>query len=401
MRILILGGGISGLSAAWHLKKQNASLQITLLEKEDSLGGCMRTSFHGTNLIELGPRTFAEGRSPFLLQLISEIGLQDELLFSSPKTATRYLWHQGKLSSAGTFIPMLLKGLLREFFIPSKCIEDESIHAFAVRRLGQKIAETLLDPMTAGIYAGDARKLSVRSCFPFLFDWEQKKKSLLRGLFSSPKGGRLFTLQRGLSSLIDALEKKVEIEIVRNCSVTEIHQDGVHAGGKFWEADQIVCALPGQVMGRLTGCFPDFPTQSLWVTHLGFKDKIPKAQGFGYLVPSLEKEALLGMIWDSSIFPRKEATFQTICTAMMRPEAAPLEVLSAIENHLQWKGSPDWMESRLLKEALPSFEVGYRKKWLQVQDSIQSSFPRLHLIGNYIDGVSVDACVQKAFSLNI
>jgi len=401
MRILILGGGISGLSAAWHLRKQNPSAQITLLEKENRLGGYIGTSHIGTNLIELGPRTFAEGRSPFLLNLISEMGLKEELLFSSPKTATRYLWHQGKLRASGKFIPMLLKGLLRELFIPRKCIEDESIHAFAVRRLGRKIADTLLDPMTLGIYAGDARQLSVRSCFPFLFSWEQKGKSLLRGLFSSPKGGRLFTLQRGLSSLIDALEQKVEVDIVRNSSVTAIYKNGVEAQGRLWEADRIISALPGQVIGRLTKCWPDFPTQSLHVAHLGFKEKIPSTEGFGYLVPTLEKETLLGMIWDSSIFPRKEASFQTICTAMLASKGDPLEVLSAVKRHLKWEGKPDWIETRFLHEALPKFVVGYRKKWLQVEEDLKSSFPTLTLVGNYIDGVSVESCVQRAVSLTL
>jgi oxygen-dependent protoporphyrinogen oxidase len=392
MKIVILGGGISGLSAAWHVLKQNPNAHITLLEKQRDLGGAIQTYNLDACLS--------------LLKLIDEMGLQNELLFSSPEAQERYLWHKGKLRPLRSFFPTIARALLHEALLaPSRFLEEESIYDFGIRRLTKTCAETLLDPMTLGIYAGDSKKLSLRSCFPFLFRLEQEKKSLLKAFFSMKKGGRLFTLQRGLSSLIDALEKKLQIEIVRNCPVDKIDLHGVYSKEKFWRADRIISALPGHVLGNLTGVWKDFPTQSLCVVHAAFREKLPFPKGFGYLIPTKEKESLLGMVWDSSIFPRSNASFPTVCTAMLKGEGDPLrakqEVQWALERHLKIFKEPDWVESRFLLHALPSFTLGFSKTWSQVEAELMSLFPHLIVVGNYINGVSVDACVEKSFSISI
>ena len=128
MRILVLGGGISGLSAAWYLRKQYPQAKITLLEKGDRLGGWIQTIQRGDSLFEMGPRTFAVSRSSSLLQLIEEVGLKEEILFSDPAASKRFLWHKGALRSMGSFMPMLFRGLIQEAFVPKKVCEDESIY---------------------------------------------------------------------------------------------------------------------------------------------------------------------------------------------------------------------------------------------------------------------------------
>lgn len=366
MNFLILGGGITGLSAAWFLSRKHPKAKITLLEKENRLGGWIRTSHEGGFHFEKGPRTFQMSRSPHLLDLISDLKL--EILTSGPQK--RYLYHRGKLRSLGSFIPTLIPYLIREFFIAPATCSDESIYEFASRRFSPKIAETLFDPLTLGIYGGDIRKLSIRCCFPALYNWEREKGSIVRGLFSSPKKAKgLFTIKGGMETLIHALQKQLSINVILNCPVETIGENSVQAGGKTWHADKIISALP-----------PPFPTKSLWVVNLVFEGDILPKKGFGYLVPSQEKQSLLGVIFDSSIFPQQSTRGETRLTAMVREEQTePLQTaLSALQGHLGISAKPIYTSTFLAKNAIPQFEVGC----------------------NYSDGVSVDACIQRGMKIS-
>jgi len=364
---LILGGGISGLSAAWFLSRKHPNAKITLLEKENRLGGWIQTTRQNGYLFEKGPRTFPLGRSPFLLALIRDLGL--EIIHSDPAASKRYLWHKGRLRSAGSFLPRLIPYLIRELFIPPATCDDESIYDFAARRFSPKIAQTLFDPLTLGIYAGDIRKLSIRSCFPKLFEWERTKGSVVRGLFSSPKQAKgLFTLPNGMETLIHALQKQLPIEIVLNCKVESIGDRQVIAGGKTWYADQIISTLPSAR-----------PAKSLWVVHLSFEGPVLRKRGFGYLVPSQEKESVLGMIWDSAIFPQQNQGNETRLTAMVREEEKePLQAaLRALALHLGIKAQLSHSSLFYAQNAIPQFEVG----------------------GPFSEGISVEDCIRRSFQI--
>lgn len=375
MKVLVLGGGISGLSAAWALSRKFPNAQITLLEKSSRLGGVIETKREGEFLYELGPRTFAFHRSKSLLQLIQEVGLEKELIFS--KGGKRYLYQQGRLQTIPIF--SLLPRLL---FCRKSDQEDESIYEFAKRNFNRKIAETLFDPLTLGIYAGDIRKLSMRSCFPKF--WEG-------AFFSGMKTGGLFTLRRGMGSLIEELQKQLPVEFVFNTTVESIGAQFVAANGKIWEADQIVSTLPAAAIGSLLG--EHFTTQSLWVVNLLFKEKVLKKKGYGYLIPTREKEALLGMVWDSSIFP--ELNQGTVLTALIRPETEdPIAAaLDAIRRHLRIDAIPE-TRSYFASNAIPQFEVGYWQKIAQFEERHQS----LILLGNYFQSPSVDTCIHRSLS---
>lgn len=362
MKVLILGGGITGLSAAWFLLRRYPKVKITLLEREDRLGGWIRTSHEGGFLFEKGPRTFQLGRSPHLLQLIRDLNLQ--ILPAGPQK--RYIYHRGKLRSLRSFIPRLIPYLIRELFVARSIASDESIYDFAARRFSPQIAEMLFDPLTLGIYAGDIRKLSVRSCFPALYKWEREKGSVVRGLFSAPKKAKgLFTIREGMETLIHTLQKQLPIDIVFHCPVESIGEHEVQAGGKTWHADKIISALP-----------PALPAKSIWVVNLAFEGDILPQKGYGYLVPSREKQTLLGAIFDSCLFPQQSARGETRITAMVRAEEQePMQAaLNALCDHLDIKAQPIYSSIFYAKNAIPQFEVGC----------------------NYTDGISVDACIERS-----
>lgn len=401
MKIVILGGGISGLSAAWFLAKKYERAQITLIEKESRLGGLVQTSYEGGFLFEKGPRTFQTSRCPNLLELIRELGLEGELIFSDRCASSRYLWSKGRLRSVASFLPQILPALLCEPFRAKGTSDDESIYEFASRRFGPKIAATLFDALTLGIYAGDIRKLSIRTCFPPFFQMEREKGSVVLGLFFSkkkqgPKG--LFTLQSGMNRLIERLAEKSAMKTILNTTVEAIRSDGVIANGIFYPADRIISALPGSTIGRLTGLWDDFLQTDLWVVSLAYAGDVLSKKGFGYLVPTQEKENLLGMVWDSSIFPKQNTQGETRVTAMMR-EGSVEAARDAMKRHLGVFQSPLFTSAFLAKRAIPQFQVGYWERLDRFEQEAKAKFPSLVLLGNYIKGASVDACIALAKNL--
>jgi oxygen-dependent protoporphyrinogen oxidase len=400
VKIVILGGGISGLSAAWYVKKKYPQAKITLLEKSNRLGGCIETRKEGGFIFERGPRTFQWGKCPHLVQLIHEMGLQEQLIFSQKQATRRYLYQKGALHSMGSFLPSLFCSLLKEAFVAPSQIDDESIYDFAKRRFSPKIAETFFDPMTLGIYGGDIRQLSMKSCFPKIFAWEKEKGSCFRALFSTflkPSVLRpppLFSLKGGMESLISALAQKVEAEIILHSEVEALEAGSVFAGGKSFDADLIFSALPAPVIASLADLFFPLKQRSLWVAHVGYSEKVLKKQGFGYLVPSQEKEPLLGMIWDSSIFPQQYGAHETCLTAMMREENLPA-LKELLFRHLAISREPTLISSYRAENAIPQFEVGYSIQLEQFKKDLQRKFPNLHLLGNFLTSPSVEACIYR------
>ncbi len=402
MKILILGGGISGLCTAWYLRKKYPKAAISLLEKGSRLGGAIET--RKDFLFESGPRIFPYARSSFLLELIEELGLKDEMIFSDKSAGRRFILHKNRLRSVPSLFPIIVPALLREYFLPQKINDDESIYDFAKRRFGVKIAETLFDPLALGIYAGDIHKLSLRSCFPFLYELEKNHGSILKGMLSkkrSKENKGFFLLEKGMESLIQALHQQLDLDIHFNCKVESISKEGVVTGGKFWGANWIISALPGPEIGRLTKGWPDFPAASMWVVHAAFAGGLFTKKGAGYLVPTKEGEDLLGVVWDSSIFPQQEK--HTRFTALLRDGCGETQAktlaLKSLRHRLGISADPLFLEAQHMKEAIPQFEVGYHERFAKFQAFLKKEVPILSLVGNYVDGASVDCCIRTAKQL--
>lgn len=392
MRVVIVGGGISGLSAAWYLHKQTPKASIVLLEQQPRLGGWIETRREKGFFFEMGPRTFLISRCEMLLQLIRELGLEQELVFSDPSAKARYLFYRGRLRSIPSLWPQLLRAGMQDLFAPRGSGKEESIYEFACRRFGTTAAELFFDAMSKGVFTGDIRKLSVDACFPFLHQWEAKYRSIAWGMWRQKKQSRgLFTLRGGMHRLIEELAK-MPIEIHTGCKAQSIQADRVIANDRAWEADLIIAALPGQETAKL--CKVPFSLQnaSLFVVTMGYAnaDLLPK-RGYGYLVPSIEREVLLGQIWDSSVFPIEG---QTKVTSMVRSQSPEEDALDAMRRHLGIARVPDAL---LVKEAvIPQYEIGHRAKIVAFEEEIKVRFPKLRLAGNYFAGASVDACIRRA-----
>ncbi|MBI3900517.1 MAG: protoporphyrinogen oxidase, partial [Chlamydiia bacterium] len=372
-----------------------------LFEKENRLGGRIESCQKAGLFFEKGPRIFPTARSPHLLQLIREVGLEKEILFAPSCAKKRYLWTDGALRTFSSFAPHLLFSLFKEPFQPKGKEEDESIASFARRRFGEFVTNVLIDPLTLGIYGGDIESLSMRSCFPSLFFLEKEKGRLFPHLLfqnrSTSRLPRFFTLQRGMSSLIEKLAEKANIQILLNQTVERFEGNGIVINGTFYTADLIFSALPLPVIGRLTGLWPHAQAKDLTIAHLAYKGvKLPKS-GFGYLVPSKEKEMLLGMVWESSLFREQGPPNTTRVTGIIREGG--IEVLkSAMVRHLSIHDEPIFEAVHHVQEAIPQFSVGYWRQLEQFQKEVKQTFPNVWLLGNYLGSPSVEGCIVEAMN---
>lgn len=347
-KIAILGAGISGLATAWYLHKRfGDKIQLTIIEKSYRVGGWIQTIHKEGFLFEIGPHGFRP--HPDTLALIQELDLTKELIATSKEASKRYLYVDGKLQPLGPWFCLrlgLLSVLFREHKIPSTTEEDESIESFFLRRTNKKITESLIDPLVTGIFGGDYRKLSIRSNFPTLFAWEQKSGSLTRGFFRREKKKRekhsLYSFREGMETLPRALAQKLPPEIKLSTPYDE----------KI-EADHIISCIPPK----------DIPKVTLTTVNLGYRCPVLPKKGYGYLIPSKEKEEILGMLWDSEIFPEQNKPHETRLCVILREASDPLKAaLNALEKHLGITKEPDAHHITVARECIPQLTVGHYKR---------------------------------------
>lgn len=397
-KIIIAGGGISGLSARYFLSKRYPDAEIVLYEKSGRLGGCIESSY-SPYFFERGPRTFKVSRAEQLLALVKELGLEKELLYSDKSAQRRYLYKKGKLRSVG--LPMLLPllpDLLREWKKPYSWGDDESIGSFVTRRFGKKIAETFFDPLTQGIFAGDMDHLSIKACFPELKAMEENYGSITKALFKKKrekKGKGLVTLRGGLQILIDRLVERGRGEIHLNTPLTSL------------DHHQVVLALSS---GGVASLFKDdqeiqtffdaIPEKTIHVVNVAYKESVLKWKGFGYLIPRSEREKIMGVVFDSSIFPEQNQGKETRLTVMLREGDVEI-ALAALQKHLGIKGDPQEVFHKVWKEGIPQYQVGHLKRVDAFEAHLKKHYPYVRCIGNFLRGVSINHCISESRELSV
>ncbi|MCP5505315.1 MAG: protoporphyrinogen oxidase [Chlamydiales bacterium] len=392
-KIVIAGGGISGLSARYFLSKRYPEAEIVLYEESGRLGGCIETST-APYFFERGPRTFKVSRADELLSLVKELGLEDELLYSDRSARRRYLYKNGKLHRLGLpFLLPFLPALLREWKQPYSWGDDESIATFVTRRFGRGIAETLFDPLTQGIFAGDIHHLSIRACFPELKAMEEKSGSITRALMKrnrEKKGKGLVTLKGGLQVLVDRLVEAGRGEIHLNTPLSSL------------DHEQVVLALPSRKVASLfpndqevQTFFDRVEEKTIHVVNVAYSQAVLKRKGFGYLIPSSEKEKVMGVVFDSSIFPEQNQGDETRLTVMLR-EGNVETALEGLRRHLGITKHPANIEEKVWKQGIPQYGVGHLERVDRFEAHLKKHYPHVRCMGNFLRGVSVNHCIAQS-----
>jgi oxygen-dependent protoporphyrinogen oxidase len=437
-RILVLGAGISGLSYAWYLKKHHASAQITLLEKTERLGGWIDTDHNQGFHFEKGPRAFKAAKSSSILELVKELHLENEMVWTEEKKLDRYLWFQEKLHClpqglfsflCSTVTRPFVKALLTEWSKP-KFHGDETVWEFACRRFSKEVASRFFDPLVVGIFGGDARQISIVSCFPKLKEWEEKEGSVTRGMLRALKSKRnqpkfsehvphlplsaFYSFRSGMQTLVDGLAKQLNAEIVTRAEALQIERQGaewiVHSTQGIRVADHLCFALPAAETARLLKpLVPDLAQELEQIVSLGFaiinvgyNDSVLPLQGFGYLTQSGANEEVLGSVFDSSVFPEQRKTAQeTRLTIKLKDcgqkeEEAIQSALNGARRHLNITAQPDAIAFKRASHAIPQYGVCHLEKMARVQEALTERLPTCSLVGNYLSGVAVDQCIAHS-----
>ncbi len=410
--VLILGAGISGLALGWYLRDQ---YDVTIAEASNRSGGWIRTYQHEGFLFDCGPHSFrTTGHGAQTLDLIDELGLTSELIAAD--ATDQFLFFNGVVQKIPRGIISLLTSpltrgilldLLREWHVP-KGVGEESVQAFAERRLGSTVAARFFDPMVSGIFAGDPSSLSLEACFPRFHEMEQEHGSLIKAaicgkkkqtpqIMSFRRGMQCFTdtLAEGLGERLQTGKEAIKVSFGRDVKVD-------FSDGSSLTADHLYVAIPAWQLAKLLP-IPELghiPFASVAAVSLGYKRKILPHKGFGYLVPEVEKQSILGVVWDSVVFPQQnQHSDETRATVMMggvrRSELIDLsdQELTSIACKAVSDSQPDASIVMRARQAIPQYELGFSQLRKQIMDVCPH---QCTLLGNSFFGVSINDCIKRA-----
>jgi oxygen-dependent protoporphyrinogen oxidase len=457
-RVVVVGGGISGLATAYRIvegaKALGLPLTLTVLEGEPRVGGKIVTERREGFTVEGGPNGFLDGK-PETLRLARDVGLGDALLPSSDAARRRFVFRHGALhalpESPPAFfrsrlmsVPGRLRIIAEPFIRPAPPELDESLAEFGTRRLGAEAVDALLDPMVSGVYAGDPQRLSVWACFPRIKELERDHGSLIRALFAvqrqhrkalasgrqvaaagGPGGpsGKLTSFKEGTQLLVDRLHDKLGASVRVGTparSITGAAGGGYQVrldGGGALDADAVVLACPAYSAAELLETMApesaraarEIPYAPAVVVALGFERAAVAnpLDGFGFLIPKSERRRILGSLWTSSIYPGHRAPdgrilLRTIVGGARNPELTGLPedelvalVRAELESILGIDATPVFREVFRWPVAIPQYNVGHRERVRRIDEGLLPH-PRLVLTGNAYRGVGINDCTREA-----
>jgi oxygen-dependent protoporphyrinogen oxidase len=441
--IAIIGAGITGLTAAFYLKRNG--VPVTVYETAGRGGGVIQSIRNDGFLAEFGPNTILE-TSPKIAQLVRDASLESRRLNSDPKAETRFVVRYGRpiempgkplgFFTTPLFTAKAKLAVLREPFIkPRRDGVEESIAQFVVRRFNQEFLDHAIDALVAGIYAGDPHKLSLPHAFPKLKALEDNFGSMIKGqIFGArdrKKSGEVakdraakFSFDEGLQVLPDTLAARLGDALKLNTPVTKLRQtsDGWHVTTPTGENNfgaVIYCGTAHRlaqlnVEARLPvdlGTFSEISYPPVASVVLGFRreDVTHSCQGFGMLIPKIEGFKILGTIFSSALFPNRAPSGHVNLTSYVGgaryPELASLPadklvevVLADLRVLLGVKGKPTFVHTAFWPKAIPQYNVGYGK-YRDLLKDLEAKNPNLFFAGHYRDGVSLGDSIVSGVNI--
>ncbi|MGE5643938.1 MAG: protoporphyrinogen oxidase [Byssovorax cruenta] len=453
-RIVIIGGGIAGLSAAYYATKNIPEAQITLVEASHRWGGKITTDRvpfdQGQFIVEGGPDTFLATK-PYATALCKELGLADRLHGTNPHKKNTYVLNKGRLlplpDGLAMMIPTNIQAILRsglvswigkarmglDFLQPAKAVNgDESLGTFVSRRLGREAYENLIEPLMSGIYAGDGDQLSLASTFPYLRDLELKYGSLARGALQmraqakgkSVQGSRsaFLTPTTGLAEIVEALVHYLQsnhADLHLNSTVTSLN----HLSPDRWRltldtgelllADSIILATPAYISGKLLASVdPHLATTlesidyaSTATISLAYRqsDLARDLDGYGYVIPRREGRKALACTWTSTKFPHRAPDGYALIRVFVGRAGQDIpwnenDLLELAKEELKLTlgitAGPVLSRVFLWDKAMPQYNLGHPEKLKQI-DSALEKYPGLALAGNGYRGIGIPDCIRS------
>jgi len=443
---LVVGAGISGLVCAYALRKSGIDAHI--IEASPRPGGMIRSERRDGYLLELGPQSFTS--TPQLADLCRDLGLENEMVTAPPR-APRFLLIEGQLKPAPlrptTFFASSLFGIrtkasvIRDLFGHSTPPDaDESVAAFIRRKFSSELLYKLAGPFVSGIYAGDPEKLSLRASFPQLYEAERTAGSVIRGMLRAAKfkskprhKPTLQSFREGNETLVSALAASLGPALRTEVSVTEIRLSKTEHATKYEltlaangstqqiSTANVILATPTQTAANLLRvlhpeCAPSLASieyAPITVVSLGYPKSVVShsLEGFGFLIPRSEGLRTLGTVWNSSLFPNRAPDGHALLTSFIGgttdPQVvalSPDELASLVHKEiaplLQISQTPTFSNVAIYPRALPQYNLGHSQRIAAIQ-KLSSEPPGLWLVGNYLRGPAIGACIEEAQSVSV
>jgi oxygen-dependent protoporphyrinogen oxidase len=449
-RVVIVGGGLSGLALAYRLRERRPDIHLTVLEKRPAAGGNIVTLARDGFRVEGGPNGIFDAK-PSTLQLCRDLGLGNRLVPASEAARKhRYLFVNGKLralpGSLASFVtsPVLswrgkLSLLLEKYRKrPVDAPADESVAGFARRRAGREVADVLADAVVTGIHAGDPELLSVGAAFPRLAQFEREHGSVMRGFTAAgrqrrkdaaargekPHPPRLWSFREGLHVLVDALRDGLGDAVVTGVTVRRVErtQAGWEIQGEgraSWPADAVVLTAHAHeqatMVADLDPALADemraIPYSRVAVVAVGYRaaDVPRRFDGFGYIAPQNTRRDLLGVQWCSSIFPDRAppgtVLWRALCGGWHRGDVLDWpddRLVNAVRNELRQAtgvvAAPTFVQVVRWPAAIPQYVLGHLDRVQRIEGRV-AGHPGLFVGGNAYHGVAMNDCTEQAVIL--
>ena len=457
IRIVIIGGGITGLSAAYRLSElgdeRNHPLDITLIEARDRLGGVIHTVKRNGFLIDSGPDNFITAK-PWALALARRLGLESQLLSTSEAHRRALVVRRGKLMpipegfllmAPTKFMPLItsplfsVAGKLRmamEVFLPARKVnEDESLASFVTRRLGHEALDRVVQPLISGIYTANPERLSLRATMPRFLDLETKYGSVIKGMRhegkrqktkgSGARYGMFVTFRDGLQTLINALRDRLShVRFRLNEHVVRVDKKTNGSAVPCWsvvledgtsmEADGVVITGPSPHAARLlTGVDTELAEQlsgvryaSSAVVHLAYRREqvAHPLNAFGLVVPIAERRSIIAASFSSVKYEGRAPDGYVLLRAFMGgalyPEMMQRDdkgLITAarrdLDNLLDITTAPHFAMVHRWRDSMAQYDVGHLQRVAAIRRRL-TEHKGLQLGGNGFEGVGIPDCVR-------
>lgn len=451
MRVAVLGGGISGLTAAYRLHQLSPEIQLQLYDAADRLGGVLCSRCRDGTVSEFGADSFlANAQHPHARDLCEELAMTDQLITTCSENRGALVAFRGKLHPipagfqllrpgdwrsllfSGLLSPIAKLRILAERWVPPRADNvEESLAQFATRRLGREAFERLVEPLAAGIFTADANRLSIDAALPQFVEQEKRYGSLTRAVLSSAnqssdRGARysqFLSLREGIQGLTDRLCAKLPSGTVQiGQAIRGITRDRdrtwqVHLdGGDQMEFDAILSAVPAPVAASLlehahAGLSHELGSiayASSAVVHLTYASEqlSQPPRAFGFVVPRTENSPFLAGSFSSVKFAHRaapgEIAIRGFLGGAMHPEILEQDDAALVDlTHrglsqlLKIHGSPRAREVHRWKQCMPQYHLGHLARVARIEALVQA-LPHFELTGNFLRGVGIPQCIASA-----
>lgn len=447
-KVVIIGGGITGLSAAFYLQKEarekGLPLDVLLVEASNRLGGKIETIRRDGFVIERGPDSFLIRKKSMGI-LAADVGVADELVRNA--TGQAYIYTGGALhpipggsvmgipTEMGPFLKTDLfsfTGKLRaagDFILPRSAVEgDQSLGKFFRRRLGDEVVENLIEPLLSGVYAGNIDEMSLHSTYPQFAAVEKKHRSLIRGMKKASatqkpgakREGAFHTFRNGLETLVEAIENKLDPNtVLKGVRLEAIERTGEKtlltlSNGDEIEADAVIMttghAVASKIFAphRLLQNLGEIPTTSVATVALAFPEEaiVQEKEGTGFLVAESSGYSITACTWTHRKWPTSTPEGKVLIRAFvgraddetivdLPDEEIESIVLADLSRLIEIKGKPDFTVITRWKEDRPQYRVGHKERITQARQELREKFPQVKLAGASYEGVGLPDCVDQ------